>query len=97
MAVDSTKATKSWPVEVRKMPPVSSSLLCNQLDSALRFYRQFSNTTTGNFSANTHKNISVDLLQLFASYMLVSGLLSTHSIIPKSKAVDFNLNWLARR
>lgn len=57
------------------MPPVSSSFLCNQLDSALRIHRQFSNSTTGNFPANTHKrlNISVGLLQLFGSCMLISG------------------------
>lgn len=77
MAVDSTKAIKPWP-EVRKMPPVSSSFLCNQLDSTLRTYKELSNTTTDNFPANTHRrqNISVGLLQLFGSCMLVSGLLS---------------------
>lgn len=73
MVIDSTKLIKSQPLEVRKMPPDSSSSLCNQLDSVLRNYRQFSNTTTINFPANAHRrlHISVVLLQVFGSCILI--------------------------
>lgn len=65
VVVDSRKPIKSWPAEVRKMPSDSSSFLCNQLDSALRIYTQFSNATTSHFPANMHRRllISVALLQ----------------------------------
>lgn len=85
VVVDSRKPIKSWPAEVRKMPPDSSSSLCNQLDFALRIYMQFSNVTTSHFPANTHRRLHISgaLLQSGWSYPF--------------KSANFNVNWLARR
>jgi len=79
IVVDSTKPNKSWPLAVRKMPPDRSSSLCNQLDSALRIYRQLCNTTTSKIFQQTHIGNCIFLWFFYRS--LVPAYLSFHTYL----------------